>query len=296
MTYKKTVQYISKIATKKNYEKFLSTLIKTINSFENLPIDSKRNIGKNDKNIVWELCTKIAGLDPNVFRLDVLGNLVIRGIKYTKNNANRVFALEYEHLKSYSLGGQSIINNIVILVAGINKVKGARELIKYNRNEMSGLSARHGITPEYLLEQLENNFTKTCEKYNLDFKKIGDMITVDPTISYNQIKATNEIANKVLEVKVVAETALAPLVEVTNAISKTIQEKLAEEIVVLNLQVDKARKERNDIIKVVLVTAVVISTVVVVYRNRKAIYNNAIDTYETIKNSVSNTFNYFFGK
>jgi len=82
-----------------------------------------------------------------------------------------IFNYEFEHVLSYSHGGQSTIDNVRILNKNINRDKKAKELYKFNINELTGLCYLYGISFNELLNKLETDLHNTCKEYNLFFIK-----------------------------------------------------------------------------------------------------------------------------
>lgn len=143
-------------------------------------IDPKRNLSWKEKNIVWNKAKTHYNFDYNIFRLDIIGNLGIKGICYNNNcSYNKYFAIEYEHYVSHSNNGRTDINNVCILNAGINRSKGKKEIYKHNYEEFYGLKYLYGVSPENLLKDLQYSLHETCLKYNLYFIKYTHYWTLE---------------------------------------------------------------------------------------------------------------------
>lgn len=104
---------------------------------ENLVLDKRRNVNNKEKDEIWNNSKTHHQLDSDIFRLDILGNVIIKNIKYSKNNANKIFAGEYEHILSHSKGGKSNTENVCLLNAGINRSKSNNELYTLKYYEMN---------------------------------------------------------------------------------------------------------------------------------------------------------------
>jgi hypothetical protein len=170
---------------KKSVKKILKEIGKDI---ENIVIDKKRNVNESEKLFIWNKSIDHPNLDPKSFRIDVLGNVIIKNIKYTKINNNKVFAGEYEHIQSHSFGGRSNTENVCLLNAGINRSKSNKQLFKLNYNEVNGSCRIHGMTANVLLEKLDYQLHATCSYYNLHFQQLNGIWTVSN--GYN-----NEVKN-----------------------------------------------------------------------------------------------------
>jgi hypothetical protein len=227
-----------------------------INVNETFIIDPKRNVNKNEKQSIWNNSNKHELLDPDVFRIDVLGNVIIKSIKYEKCNSNRIFAGEYEHLVSHSHGGQSDTQNVCLLNAGINRSKSNSELYTLKYNEMLGLCSRYGMSARVLLEKLRYDQEDFCNEYNLYFEKINGIWTTKVHNKYNgEIRTKKE--NRRKEEK---------------AERRTREEK-------------RSNREQQINIEHFVAGAVII----LVIENHEVIYN-------TISSAWNNTYNFFFGE
>ena len=136
-----------------------------------LHIDKKRQVNNVEKEQIWNSSETHPDFNGDYFRIDFLGNVCIKNIKYSKNNTNKVFACEYEHVISHSHGGQSTIDNVVLLNAGINRATKANECYKLNFYEANGYNKVHGMKFNELLKKLQYDLHGTCEEYNLTFTK-----------------------------------------------------------------------------------------------------------------------------
>jgi 5-methylcytosine-specific restriction endonuclease McrA len=140
--------------------------------------DKNRQIPLVDKLIVWnESCTH-PDFDPELFKSDYIGCIVLKGLT-TCNTVTGTFrrklAYEFEHLVPHSQGGRSDFNNVVILNAGINRSKGNRHSIKdMNFYEIQGYIAWFGVKFEDLKHELDEDLHRTCVKYDLTFFKTNN--------------------------------------------------------------------------------------------------------------------------
>jgi hypothetical protein len=169
------VSYIEKFKqqkpVKKSYIHKCNQIKKQVENYKLSKPDKLRIIPKKDKEFVWNNSEKHPNFDHSIFRIDIIGNIVIKGICYNTNPYNRCFVVEYEHFISHSKGGKTSKSNTCILNAGINKSKGDKPLYEHNFEEYNGLKYYYGVSPGDLLEELEYNLHNTCKKYNLLFKK-----------------------------------------------------------------------------------------------------------------------------
>ena len=90
---------------------------------------NNNNSGKNNmirifpfevKEKCWNDSPIISNRDPNRWRLDALGNPVMKALRGFQG----IFCHEYDHIFPYSLGGTSTLDNCQILQTNINRKKG----------------------------------------------------------------------------------------------------------------------------------------------------------------------------
>ena len=77
----------------------------------------------------WNKAPIISNRDPNRWRLDALGNPVMKALRGFQG----IFCHEYDHIFPYSLGGTSTLDNCQILQTNINRKKGNQF---YTNNEL----------------------------------------------------------------------------------------------------------------------------------------------------------------
>jgi hypothetical protein len=135
--------------------------------------DPRRKFTKAQEKYIWENSNNHLEFDPEFFKKDLFGCLVVKGIKYSnnENESQKKFAYDLEHIVSHSNCGKTTVGNCALLVSGANRSKGKDECFSINRNYYVGLKTNWGIIPEDLLIELENNLHETCRKYNLVFIK-----------------------------------------------------------------------------------------------------------------------------
>ena len=123
------------------YEDYAKVLIKTFFKYSWLKDDlnkekksdySNYNNEKNQNNNslrifpfeikekCWNQAPIISNRDPNRWRLDALGNPVMKALRGLQG----IFCHEYDHIFPYSLGGTSTLDNCQILQTNINRKKG----------------------------------------------------------------------------------------------------------------------------------------------------------------------------
>ena len=132
------------------YEDYTKVLIKTffkyswfkedINNKKNKYNNSLNNNSQNSNNLIrifpfeikekcWNDSPIISNRDPDRWRLDALGNPVMKALRGFQG----IFCHEYDHIFPYSLGGTSTLDNCQILQTNINRKKGNQF---YSNNEL----------------------------------------------------------------------------------------------------------------------------------------------------------------
>jgi len=94
------------------------------------------------------LASKIRGRDPERWRIDTAGNVVMKALK----GCHGPLCHEYDHIIPYSKGGETSVRNCQILQTYANKLKGNK--IIYDQRDLSNLSLRANIT-EYHMDMME---------------------------------------------------------------------------------------------------------------------------------------------
>ncbi len=137
---------------KQIYEDYTKVLVKTFFKYswfndeknKNLQNKSNKNNYQTNNNSLrifpfdvkekcWNNSPIISNRDPNRWRLDALGNPVMKSLRGFQG----IFCHEYDHIFPYSKGGTSTLDNCQILQTNINRVKGngyytKDELKKFN--------------------------------------------------------------------------------------------------------------------------------------------------------------------
>jgi hypothetical protein len=135
-------------------------------------IDPKRQISRKDKEIVWYQSITSPYFDETIFRCDPLGCVAIKNINSNITcETQKNFSYDYEHIVSHSANGRSIIENICILNAGINRSKGTKPLTGIDFYKSQGLVEINSIKFEQLLSNLENDLDSCRRYYDLYFYK-----------------------------------------------------------------------------------------------------------------------------
>ena len=163
---------------KKSWRLKTKALQKQLKNDNEFIIYKRKQISKSEKSEIWDISKTNQSFDSRMFRQDILNNVIIKHIRYTLDNENKVFAGEYEHFISHSNGGESSPDNICLLNAGINRSKGSKEVFKLDFYEKEGLQTNFGMSFNRLLELLNSNLHNTCKKYNLIFILIGDIWSI----------------------------------------------------------------------------------------------------------------------
>ena len=131
----------------KIYEDYTKTLVKTFFKYSFKDSQSQKNNNKsnfllsndninNNSNLssktslrifpfeikekCWNDSPIISNRDPNRWRLDALGNPVMKALRGFQG----IFCHEYDHIFPFSLGGTSTLDNCQILQTNINRKKG----------------------------------------------------------------------------------------------------------------------------------------------------------------------------
>jgi hypothetical protein len=114
----------------KKYHK-RSTFYNYDNNYDTLNTNSNYSKQNNYNNTIrifpfevkekcWNESPIISNRDPNRWRLDALGNPVMKALRGLQG----IFSHEYDHIFPYSLGGTSTLDNCQILQTNINRKKG----------------------------------------------------------------------------------------------------------------------------------------------------------------------------
>lgn len=137
---------------------------------------------QNDQETIWNEAPTHPNFDPNVFRLDLVGKMVVFS-DYT-NGINKIsvekFRYDHEHIHSHSNGGHSKIYNYALLNKSINRTKGSEEIYKFSNLDWFKYNHIHyGIPPKFLLVELEEDLISAKSKYGLNFEKVDGKWTVN---------------------------------------------------------------------------------------------------------------------
>lgn len=165
-------------------------------------IDPKRTFTKEQGEYIWENSNTHSEFDSEIFKKDLFGGLVSIGIRYSgnKNEFQKRFAYDLEHIVSHSNFGKTTCGNCALLNSGINRSKGQKECYTINMNEYVGLKTRYSVLPEDLLIELETNLHETCRKYNLVFlKNLDNTWTLKKSIFDEYYQYNDEYDNDDLE-------------------------------------------------------------------------------------------------
>ena len=120
------------------------------NSLRIFPFDVKEKC--------WNNSPIISNRDPNRWRLDALGNPVMKPLRGLQG----IFCHEYDHIFPYSLGGTSTLDNCQILQTNINRKKGNQF---YSNNELINFKQK---IPDSLrkigINKIDNNVLDIAEE------------------------------------------------------------------------------------------------------------------------------------
>ena len=106
----------------------------------------------------WNNAPIISNRDPNRWRLDALGNPVMKPLRGLQG----IFCHEYDHIFPYSLGGTSTLDNCQILQTNINRKKGNQF---YSNHELINFKQK---IPDSLrkmgMNKIDNNILDIAEE------------------------------------------------------------------------------------------------------------------------------------
>ena len=157
--------------------------------------DPKRFFSKTQGEEIWNKSKIHPEFDPNVFRIDAIGQIVSRCVlrKTTNEKAKRLL-FDLEHIVSHSKNGRTIIGNGVLLNMSSNRVKGDTSLAEFkNKYEIAGYRHLYGVIPENLSHGLYLNLHQTCLDYNIHFmKNSNEEWTVDLDENYKTKDYNNQ--------------------------------------------------------------------------------------------------------
>ncbi len=86
----------------------------------------------------------IKGRNPERWRMDPVGNPVL----YALRGCHGALCHEYDHIKPFSKGGLTIVENCQILQTGVNRFKSNKETVPIN--EMHHSSRKLMLTPQQM--------------------------------------------------------------------------------------------------------------------------------------------------
>ena len=141
---------------KKN--KYLKYTNKSLINNTNNSSNSLRIFQFDVKEKCWNNSPIISNRDPNRWRLDALGNPVMKPLRGLQG----IFCHEYDHIFPYSLGGTSTLDNCQILQTNINRKKGNQF---YSNNELINFKQK---IPDSLrkigINKIDNNVLDIAEE------------------------------------------------------------------------------------------------------------------------------------
>lgn len=145
-----------------------------------LSTHEKKFISNDDKENLWADAYISDSFDENIFRLDILGNLIVKNMSYNNsNNEQKKFAYELEQVKNSQ--DTCFINTGILSILDIH-LKCQLDSLKllHNVNLLrEHIIYEYIIQEHHLLYDLENDLHNTCIKYNLLFgKNINDKWTI----------------------------------------------------------------------------------------------------------------------
>lgn len=139
-------------------------------------------LSQKDQEIIWNEAPIHPNFDPNVFRLDLVGKIVVFS-DYTKDIkmlSVEKFRYDYEYIHSCSRGGHSQNYNYALLNKSINRTKGTEDIYKFSNLDWFKYNHIHyGISSKFLLVELEEDLISAKSKYGLNFEKVDGKWTVN---------------------------------------------------------------------------------------------------------------------
>ena len=129
------------------------------------------------KRLIWKEAKKDERFNPDFFRIDVLGCLVINRSNCYGMRSEKL-AVEYEHVHSHSYGGKGTLENGVLLNALINNKKKQKMIIEHSPEELKNYKKECSIDADVFYNEIEKNIHSVCEKYDLIFTKEAGMISL----------------------------------------------------------------------------------------------------------------------
>ena len=172
---------------KQIYEDYTKVLVKTFFKYswfndeknKNLQNKSNKNNYQTNNNSLrifpfdvkekcWNNSPIISNRDPNRWRLDALGNPVMKSLRGFQG----IFCHEYDHIFPYSLGGTSTLDNCQILQTNINRKKGnqfySNEMLKGFKQKIPESLKKIGINniDNKLMDIAEELVYGNINKYN----------------------------------------------------------------------------------------------------------------------------------
>jgi AraC-like DNA-binding protein len=133
--------------------------------------DNKRVLSLKEKQIVYENSKLANYFDPDYFRIDGVGCIMIKFLQYIKDHPASKLASDYEHMSSHSKGGQTTVENSCLLNSKINRIKGSKELHEFSLESIKNFVKKYGITPrEFRKDLKDNGIDYISKKYNLLFE------------------------------------------------------------------------------------------------------------------------------
>ena len=159
---------LSEIHGNDEWRRETKRILKNLSNDE-FAIDRRFPVPLAVKETIWNKAKIHHHFDETIFKRDILGNVIIKGIGYRKDRENKIFAGEFEHFISHSNGGKNDLNNICLLNAGINRSKGSKEVFRLNFYEKTGMQKVYAISFNKLLKLLQYDIHDTCKRFNMTF-------------------------------------------------------------------------------------------------------------------------------
>ncbi len=152
--------------------------------------DNQRCFKIKQKEEEYYNCKKINGFDPEVFRTDIVENLIFKPslkLHHKTNNKNVLkMVAGGEHIISYSGGGKTNQENCAILANEVNKAKKDIPLYDMGKNTRQNYNKNYGINPKEFLDNFNKNPKQLCKDFDLNIvKNKNGELTID-SIGYKE--------------------------------------------------------------------------------------------------------------
>ncbi|KAJ3070573.1 hypothetical protein HDU98_006378 [Podochytrium sp. JEL0797] len=129
---------------------------------------------KAQRKEIWDNAPVAKGFNPNSFRLDVLGGLVCK--KHNKPETAGLLAFDIEHIVPRSHGGLTVVENMCLLNAAVNRYKQDAHLFICGLPQIQAKVREMSVDPAKVLKKFRSwgGKKKVKETWGLDIEKKAD--------------------------------------------------------------------------------------------------------------------------